>query len=222
MFHRRILNDIEFKTGINSQFRMFRNADKLNHTVYLVSDFMVPMRGVMTPTKMYCSFKTWDNFFEKYYPKYFDSWHMYELVREGHKCRVYFDLDWDPKKMSVYNVLKHFRTFLNKSFGIKPNEMALMDASTETKGSIHVVLPGYYVENNELLKPLMKKKLKKYGKALIDVVDISVYSKNRNMRLPYSTKIGDPMSRMLKPVLPATMEDLLITKLTGKEKKLKP
>ena len=217
------INGITFRVGQKSQMRMFRAADKAGDNAYIATDFTYGPKDQLT--KGYASFRDWNVFLDEYYyPRYMGQWSCYELIREGRECKVHFDLDWDPAKWTDEEVLDVMSDFLNHvwetSIGESVGDVGIMSATTILKGSLHLVLFGWKVERNEQLKDWVTEMIDKHGNDMIrEVIDVRIYTKNRLMRLPYSSKLGGT-SGTLVPRSGCRIESLLLTALNGDEKKL--
>src|SRR3989338_6556454 len=191
-FHHKIINGLEFKSGTGAQERMFSFADENGHKVYIATDFRYEKDGKVKLTKAYRSFKDWDEFFDAYYPRNMNDWFLYEVIREGTPCRIYWDLDWSLDKWSEKQVLKEFTGWVKKFFGLKKDDFVTVSGSRKKKGSFHVISPSYFVSSNTKLKKWVKKAITDSGSEIIKgSVDWKIYTKNRLMRICYSRKMED-------------------------------
>lgn len=141
--------------------------------------------------------------------------HLYELIPESSPCRLYFDLEFSKKTnsdISHENVYKHFmdtvESLLKSEFDLDVDpveEFLVLDSSTEDKFSAHVIchLPnGVLFPSNTAIRPFSVK----LAEALLEdapakiwnsdgtketfLFDSAVYTKNRNLRLFMSSKLG--------------------------------
>jgi len=217
---------VKWYGGVGSQEKMFKFADSANHKVYLSKEHYINLKT----TRSYTSFKSWDDFLKMYYPRNIGSWHILEIIREKTKCRPYFDLDWDYSKYDDDEIIKAMNIFIpkfmNGAFHEKVDNLVyISSSSSDIIGSIHCIIPDYYITDNVKFKDYITDGIMKYGGHIIrDAIDLKVYTKNRTMRIVYSTKLGDPLRRMFRPVVTSgkcpQIQDTLITYLTGSEKKI--
>uniref|UniRef100_A0A1I8HMS8 DNA-directed primase/polymerase protein n=1 Tax=Macrostomum lignano TaxID=282301 RepID=A0A1I8HMS8_9PLAT len=90
--------------------------------------------------------------------------HLYELIPEGSRCRLYFDLEFDrlsnpdlDGSMATDILLGFIRNLLTVAFGDTGAthsdwmEAVQLDASTDQKFSRHVIFPNVVFSNNEIM-----------------------------------------------------------------------
>lgn len=139
-----------------------------------------------TPFKsfMFMSFPD-SNHFESYYLEAIKEkqMHLFEVIPQDTKCKLYFDIDSDSKSIfrtAYYEILDYFNIDMEKTF------------ITKSSNGYHIICDKYY-DNNEIMKPIVKDFIEKKKVN----IDWKVYTKNRLMRLIFSSKIdGD----ILKPI----------------------
>ncbi|KAK6112556.1 Herpesviridae UL52/UL70 DNA primase family protein [Brugia pahangi] len=156
---------------------------------------------------------TVERFWQWYKKQYNVS--FYELIPQNRPAHLYFDLefyrDTNPN-VKEENLIKDFNDcvseMLAEMFGVNLNaekEMLVLDASTSTKFSEHIVI--HLVDNclfpsNISMKSFiqqLKEKMMSSGRCLVwnadatkrmTLFDVTVYSANRNFRLYLSSKLG--------------------------------
>ena len=224
-----ILGD-KWWAGKGAQEHMYNEADRNGDTVYLSSEYLFTSDG--PKSRVYRSYKNWDKFLDGYYPFHIGEWHVSEMIRQGMPCKVYFDLDWPYSRYTEKEVIEHVRkfvqTFMKREFMVNTLDKDIHFKASSfnrediMKGSLHCVVGGgVVVKTNTMLKDLVKRAVVEYADQVVrDCVDWKVYTKNRIMRLVYSTKLGDPIARMFSPVGNTTIRETLITYLDGHEKKI--
>lgn len=207
------INNIVFRSGSKSQQRMFNHADKHKqlHSFYVATDFGYRDRstGKIKLSKAYASFKNLADFKTLYYPKRMGQWTCYELIRQNHECKVYFDFDWKTDTITDVDVIVAVQRWINKELRPYLLKHKLVSVSKKklkkilqyqvwtsativglNKGSLHLILPKLIVKSNELLRSHVKTLLSKTNNSIIkQTLDWKVYTKNRLMRLVYSRKL---------------------------------
>jgi hypothetical protein len=132
--------------------------------------------------------------------------YAYELIRVGSVCRNYADIEWigdrDDSHTKIRALIQKIRDFTEREFKIKP-ALYVCCSSREKDGcyknSYHVVFRDLHYENNhggpmkqfwtDLCLELDGEEWK-CPTDKIHIIDLSVYTKNRNMRLPLASKRG--------------------------------
>ncbi len=148
------------------------------------------------------------------------SKHFYEVIRESHLCHLYFDLEYSreyPENSSkrgetmVGTLLSELEDFL-KQYSLSISSVACLDSSTRAKFSNHLIIrlhcaalfdsnvAGVLVEqfSNRLIFQQHRIEIDQLFVKTNDdeisprklFIDTSVYSKNRNFRLVFSSKLG--------------------------------
>jgi len=83
--------------------------------------------------------------------------HTYEIIIENHPCKLYFDLEFDPKTNPESNGVKMLETFIKiikmfvkQKFDLEYNEEDILDldSSTIDKFSHHLIFPSLIFSNN--------------------------------------------------------------------------
>lgn len=82
----------EWLSGRGAQTTMFERADKCNDTFYIARQVILPYDKTKT-TYEYNSFKNLNSFIKYQSSIDDDNRHFYEIVREGTKCKEYYDID---------------------------------------------------------------------------------------------------------------------------------
>ena len=131
---------------------------------------------------------------------------MYELIRIGSVCRNYADIEWigdrDDSHTKIRALIQKIRDFTEREFKIKP-ALYVCCSSREKDGcyknSYHVVFRDLHYENNhggpmkQFWTDLCLELDSEEWKCPTDkkhIIDHSVYTNNRNMRLPLASKRG--------------------------------
>jgi hypothetical protein len=128
------------------------------------------------------------------------------MIRIGSVCRNYADIEWigdrDDSHTKIRALIQKIRDFTEREFKIKP-ALYVCCSSREKDGcyknSYHVVFRDLHFENNhggpmkrfwnDLCLELDSEEWKcPTGKQ--HIIDLSVYTKYRNMRLPLASKRG--------------------------------
>lgn len=168
----------------------------------------------------YMYLRSWDKFHKLY--KIIDpkDKHFYEMIND--KCKFFLDIDgkeiktndWKIYLRSVEKILiNFFKKELN--IDINPIKCESSEDKYETKKSCHIIVPKYcfLVED---CKYLCNKFVNNYIKdeKLKNIIDLTVYGKNRCLRIPYSTKIN---SNRIKNVPIVYYKDSFITDIENTE-----
>jgi len=100
---------------------MFDAADKVGNCVYVAQD-----TGGRKGTKEYASLKNHMELAVILLSAKDQECCMYELIREGEKCKIYLDLEWESSNESptdahrrVSNALKKFEMFIEVSLFLR-------------------------------------------------------------------------------------------------------
>lgn len=131
--------------------------------------------------------------------------HVYEVIREGKPCRLYFDLEFrrtDSEtralngRLLTDSVVATTAQLLEDCYGVTEARRAancvVLNSTTDDKFSVHLIFPDIVFENNCLageFVSVMVDRLPEICRKL-SFVDTSVYTKNRCFRLIASSKFG--------------------------------
>ena len=150
------------------------------------------------------------DFYYEYMEMNHQDRHFYEMIRESYPCCLYFDLEFcinSNPSIDGDQMLNHFKITimdkLCKDFSLDRDQVKVIDlvSTTETKFSHHLIfrINGWMFENNAECGIFASTLLDETGNEFlvvnkqqepVSLVDLSVYSKNRNFRLVLSSKIG--------------------------------
>ena len=162
-------------------------------------------------------YKSW-----RYVPRCFS-----EVLREGFACKLFFDLeqrlcpDWADEHRSrvvqqldaaverlVRVVREAVRECAGADVGSRFLEVLELDSSIPAKYSRHLIFPGVLLHDNMAVGCFVRTRvLPRLENELPEgFIDISVYSRNRCFRLPYSQKFGrdkvfEPTARWMGSIL---------------------
>lgn len=139
----------------------------------------------------------YDFFITTFYKNKFlkgEELNMYELLQYDLPSKIYFDFDSSsdkgPIKELVIAFLEHARKSIQKSFGVADVDMIVLDSSSPKKNSYHVIIQ-LFLENIPMVGAYACKLMDEFEDSKIyDILDSSVYSRNRSFRLIYSSKKG--------------------------------
>ncbi|KAF9908672.1 hypothetical protein EC991_009600 [Linnemannia zychae] len=211
------------------QNRCYKWSDMNSH------EFFMALEGPFG--NEYSSYKDSTTFLEAYDSVPEEERCFYEQIREGKACKEYYDIDWDIVSSADGGEIKRqeqelFAAFLRirnqhaPEFALDDENCRVLSSSSNKKGKgpLHIVISTYVFENNQhhLAFILAFQKLWKSAlcndedAALLERIDVGVYSRNRNMRILGSHKFSDP-SRPLQraewhePSMLAEDEEFLIT-----------
>jgi len=155
----------------------------------------------------------------------------HEVLVLNKKVKIFMDID-DTNSKSLYDHEKYisiikneFCAYFNSKCKFLANVNTLRSSDfinvtshkkDNTKFSTNLVVKGYYFEDIIALRNFMlkfKNKLEINNKTLIPLIDFGVYSKNHNIRLPGSSKIGENRPK----VSDHKFEESLLTNVNTKE-----
>lgn len=178
-----------------------------------------------TPTKKFGSYKTANEFWRR--TKKIDPSNkaFYVIVPEGVACSLYADIEWDTTWKSKAEVLELiFGLLTTHNPKVPQDDYIVLDASRldQSKGSLHLHhADTIFRDVNDQRKFWnqiyidMEQDEGKYG--FVDVtkksfipkypIDFSVYNKNRQMRLPFSSKINGKTMKLERPLIPDNQDD---------------
>ncbi|KAI6180746.1 DNA primase domain containing protein [Aphelenchoides besseyi] len=153
--------------------------------------------------------------FYNFYNKPESPKHFYEIIQADRSCRPYFDLEFDQKlnpNVDGIQLVHEFVSICQKVFKqmlgleVKEERFLILDSTSQKKFSAHVIvhLPeDRLLSSNAQMKFLLlgiSEEMERTKKCWLDnerndrqsFYDPSVYSKNRNFRLVFSSKCGKP------------------------------
>ena len=147
----------------------------------------------------------------------------YELIPKNTKCRAHADIEWvgmnDPKHTTLAQIVAHFRTKAQETWGRNPeiyvscSTRAVLKEDSQTqavnesgeflyKHSYHLSIPTLVFQCNhdgEMKRFFTTDDDRFYwtedGKRK-SMVDLAIYTQNRQMRLPYCCKLGSTANFM--------------------------
>ena len=185
------------------------NAKSLKHKFIVAYDYF--HEGMTRPTKVYGSYKNSRKFYKQTKNIETDQRCFYVVVQENTGCCLFADLEWDLGWKSVDDIKQKFMTVVGntlKSAGVEldTDEYLFANACDEStnKGSLHCHVPCIYFKDikeqrrffNAVHIELDKESnewffIEESDKSYIlkTFIDFGVYNKNRQIRLPYSSKM---------------------------------
>ncbi|KAK3832366.1 MAG: hypothetical protein J3R72DRAFT_515406 [Linnemannia gamsii] len=210
------------------QDRCHERGDELAHEFFVAID--VPS------SKEYASYKDSSVFLDVYDSVPEVERCFFEQIREGKACKEYYDIDWtlassanegEIKKLEqqVFTAFLRVRNQHAPEFALDDEHCRVLSSSNREKLSLHIVIPTMVFENNNRHMKAFILRFQEAWKsalcdkddaALLEHIDMGVYSKNRLMRILGSHKFLDP-SRPLQraewhvPSMLAEDEEFLIT-----------
>ena len=138
--------------------------------------------------------------------------HYYEVIQTSTKAKLYFDCEYDiesNQQLNGHNLTRKFISFVNQRLlhvhGIRNSfqDVLILESSSETKFSTHIIFTQVYFENNLICGLFVKNLLRtltEEEKNVLEVVsyrgrkstfvDSGVYTRFRNLRLFLSKKLG--------------------------------
>lgn len=127
--------------------------------------------------------------------------HFYELIKENVPVREYVDIDYvlehvpteDEREMITYELVEQYLHIRNElsTTSISKKDIIVLTCHREKKISIHIICKNHGFKNNQIQKIFQMDVFRKMmEEKMIGVIDNSVYSKNRAMRLLGSSKRG--------------------------------
>ncbi|KAG0287703.1 hypothetical protein BGZ98_004533, partial [Dissophora globulifera] len=141
-----------------------------------------------------------------------------ELVRDGHACLEYYDVDWslesiqDDTESSEQREQRMFAAFLTArnefapQYPVTVDQCRVLSASSGSMVSLHIIIPTYAFKNNNkhmhafMLDFERARSAQDQGpnSGLCSHIDMSVYSKNRNIRILGSCKRNQMHRRFVR------------------------
>lgn len=189
--------------------------EKNNYPVKMRYEFYGENKQIIYNKYMYI--KSWDNFYKIYKLINQKDKHFYEMIDE--KCKFFLDIDGKYIQSNNWYfyidiieklLIKFFKNELN--IEIKIIKCESEENENEIKKSCHIIVPEYcfLVEDCKYLcEKFIYDNIKDEG--IKNIIDTSVYGRNRSLRIPYSTKIN---SNRVKKVSSIYYEDSFITNIS--------
>lgn len=213
-----------------TQEEMFKKADELKHNFYLAYDVELQDKKDQKTriVKQYTSYKNKKEFLDKYVNFKSEDKVFYEIKRTEKPRYESYDLEVETKSSvappSSEEVIKHFKEYCypqdNKKLNCKGEEphFLITEANNNTKTSLHLVNKKRIFDNCEDEKTWVNTNIR-MSNIYKNFPDTSVnVSKNRCMRMIYSTKIGKNRPFVAyKDNLDVPIEDFMITDVEFKK-----
>ena len=145
----------------------------------------------------------------------------YELLQVNQKCKLHLDLEFNKRMnyskdgvTAVKQIIEIFVRKLNTKHGVTigPEEIMCLDSSDDVKFSVHIIFCtltfasnvhcGVFVKNTmaELKDKEKEVMMVKNGSRLKSMVDVGIYTRNRQFRLYQSSKFGQNRPLVLAPI----------------------
>lgn len=157
------------------------------------------------PGQRYFFVLKYDLMFKLY--NYYSEYHFYEVIPENYPCHLYFDVEYlfeEHKDFNGDKLIEDLVSLVDEKlflvFGRTDYELIDLEATTEKKFSRHLIFHsdkfmfrnnmhvGHFVQTEILTNP-----------EFAQIVDPAVYSKNRNFRLIWCTKLANGTKYPLVP-----------------------
>jgi P4 family phage/plasmid primase-like protien len=202
-----------------------KKASELKHKFICASDYMC--EGMTKPTKVYGSYKNSTTFYKNTKNTESEERCFYVIIPENTSCCLFADLEWNLSWKSVDQIKQKFiqvvtDTLKHTDVNLCSEEYLFADAcqSTTDKGSLHCHVPCIYFKNiyeQQRFFNAVKLNLDETPEwSFIDesdksyilktFIDFGVYNKNRQIRLPYSSKMkNDGIG--VRPLIPENEDD---------------
>lgn len=114
---------------------------------------------------------------------------FYEILLEENPCRFYMDIDGDPKVFNrekfLIEGIENIQTNLSNVLTYKPKRPVILESSTATKTSFHLLFTDIICNGSMSAGELLDKA---NLMEISDTIDKSVYSTSRSFRLLNSSK----------------------------------
>lgn len=151
--------------------------------------------------------------------------HFYELIKDNIPVREYVDIDYvlehvpteDEREMMTYELVEQYLQIRNElsTASISRKDIIVLTCHRDKKISIHIICKKHGFKNNQIQKIFQMDVFRKMMEEKMNgVIDNSVYSKNRAMRLLGSSKRESEHKLIVhQPSIYsyATLKDTLIT-----------
>ncbi len=145
----------------------------------------------------------------------------YEVIEN--KCKIYFDIDMkdnlDLADKMIYEVLNAIKIeMLTKVSNYNHFDHTLIFTShSEIKKSFHVIIDGFFFENNQQVKQFYKNVKRNVPEYYHKYLDSAVYTKNRSFRMYKSQKLGSnrpkEITKEYDTFIPKLQKDIFYTSL---------
>ena len=211
-----------------------RHATSLKHKFIVAFDYMD--ETMTKPTKVYGSYKTSKIFYKKTKHIPPEERCFYVVIPENAPCCLFSDLEWDLSWKSVDEIKQKYiqvvtDTIKNTGIELLGDDFLFCNASEQStnKGSLHAHIPCVLFNNIQeqqrfvnAVKIVLDSEddwsfIDESDKSFIlkTFIDFGVYNKNRQIRLPYSSKkkvtANSPHGIGVRPLIPENTEDFDIT-----------
>lgn len=119
---------------------------------------------------------------------------LYEMLQYDLPTKIYFDFDQPAEKGDcselVIEFLYHVRKEVEKAFKVENVEMIVLDSCSDRKYSFHVIVQ-IFLENVPMVRSFVANAMDSFDNTdIYNILDTTVYSRNRSFRLIYSSKLG--------------------------------
>jgi len=224
---------------------MFEQAPS-NHAFFVASDYYDDVKKFKT--KVYASYRSSTAWWHNTKDEASESKSFYAIVPKGKQCCLYADLEWSLDWKTVDEIKEKFISLVScvlKEMKVKveSKDIFFSNASetSTAKGSLHAHVPTVSFKNNDDQRKFFnvvwkflhaeKKKwffVEKTEKSFIEktFIDFGVHDSNRQIRLPYSSKMkGD--GSLKRPLIPESLQgevpfDITNYTITDTDKSLTP
>ncbi|OHT10575.1 hypothetical protein TRFO_20068 [Tritrichomonas foetus] len=138
---------------------------------------------------------------------YLNEYHLYEVIPENFPCHLYFDCEFKFKEhpeLDGDEIIKNLIMLVDEKllslFGRSDYEVIDLEATTPEKFSRHLIFHSdrFMFRNNKHVGHFVKTEILTVPEFQI-VVDEAVYTKNRNFRCIWSTKVANGTKFPLVP-----------------------
>ena len=139
--------------------------------------------------------------------KYLKEYHLYEVIPENHPCHLYFDVEFKFSEHPEFNGDKLIQKLIDlvdekllMVFGRADYEVIDLEATTDIKFSRHIIFRSdtYMFYNYKHVGHFVKTEILTDPELSI-IVDQAVYTKNRNFRCIWATKVANGTKHPLIP-----------------------
>jgi len=204
------------ENGTGPQQQMFEDADAVGKSVFLAQDssWSSSSKG---GAKEYASLLSHNELAGVLFRSLDAECCVYELIREGRPCKLYFDLEWESSSMvaaDAHRVLTNFVyklfSFLQERFQSTPRLVVLEGSrakGTTTKYSYHVCVCNVaFASNSRSMKSAVEDFASQHDSDPLffcdskRIIDLCVYTKNRCFRTPLSHKRNDATRTRLQRI----------------------
>jgi len=180
----------EYARAFWNQAPMMQNASD--------TDIMITYDKDNTGRKAYALF---DNIASFYKDIHISNRNAYELIQENKRCPLHLDVEWygleDVSREQLGCIVHELRGYCFKELNRNIDINVLISSrlvNGNFKNSYHIASPTVVFDNNQdgTMKEFVDefRKVAQFDFAPNGCVDMSIYTKNRNMRLPHCCKFG--------------------------------